>query len=74
MSHPDGRCIVGQITGTFPRIPARQEGRFAIVTNVGPGMRWTRRGAAGEGPRTNGMARTAKACGPGLPTPRPSGR
>ncbi len=39
-------CVVGQITSTFPRIRARQEGRFAIVTNVGSEMRWARRSAA----------------------------
>jgi hypothetical protein len=37
---------------------ARQEGRFAIVTNVGHGMRWTR-GAARRAVRS----RTAKSCG-----------
>ena len=26
-----------------PRVPHPQEGRFAIVTDVGRGMRWTRR-------------------------------
>ena len=25
----------------FSRIPPRQEGRFAVVTDVGSGMRWT---------------------------------
>src|SRR5882724_1024870 len=39
------------------------EGRFAIVTNVGGGMRWTCRGAR----RTRSM-RTAKPCGPVPPT------
>jgi len=44
------------------------EGRFAIVTDVGCGMRWTR-----ELRETNAsVARTTKACGPGLPTLRPS--
>jgi hypothetical protein len=28
------------------RIPAHTKGRFAIVTNVGQGMRWTRKHAA----------------------------
>jgi hypothetical protein len=31
-----------QITSTSLAIPHPQEGRFAIVTNVGRGMRWTR--------------------------------
>ena len=39
-------CAVGQITFTFPRVPAREEGRFAIVTNVEHGMRWAHRSAA----------------------------
>jgi len=30
-----------------------QEGRFAIVTNVGRGMRWTRQGSAQAFARTN---------------------
>ena len=47
----------------FPAIPRPQEGRFAIVTDVGCGMRWTRW-------RTRRMrrSRTAKSCGPGIPT------
>jgi hypothetical protein len=28
--------------GTLPPFRCPQEGRFAIVTNVGRGMRWTR--------------------------------
>jgi len=31
-----------QITCLFFAIPAHTEGRFAIVTDVGQGMRWTR--------------------------------
>jgi hypothetical protein len=40
--------LVGQITITESRRPASQEGRFAIVTNVERGMRWTRGSAADE--------------------------
>ena len=36
-------CGVGQITSIFSPIPPPQEGRIAIVTDVGSGMRWTRR-------------------------------
>src|ERR1700730_13338095 len=37
-------CPVGQITSTsFCRPALDKEGRFAVVTNVGCGMRWTRR-------------------------------
>jgi hypothetical protein len=38
---------------------ALQEGRIAIVTDVGRGMRWTRRGC-----RRTVPTRTAKSCGP----------
>jgi hypothetical protein len=34
---------VGQIICTSPRHPVPQEGRIAIVTDVGCGMRWTRK-------------------------------
>ena len=37
-----------QITLTTPRIPHPQEGRIAIVTDVGCGMRWTRQRRARE--------------------------
>ena len=62
-------CDVGQITGRFPRVLCPQEGRFAIVTNVGCGMRWTpcRAGRARSG-------RTVKSCGPDLSTLRSSWR
>ena len=33
---------VTQITSPSPAIPAHTKGRFAIVTDVGFGMRWTR--------------------------------
>jgi hypothetical protein len=36
-------CAVGQITTMLPHVPHPHEGRFAIVTDVGSGMRWTRR-------------------------------
>src|SRR6516165_8614466 len=32
-----------QISGYLPFIPHPQEGRFAVVTDVGSGMQWTRR-------------------------------
>jgi hypothetical protein len=34
-------CPDGQITFRSPRVSCPQEGRIAIVTNVGRGMRWT---------------------------------
>jgi len=36
-------CAVGQITTMLTRVSLPQEGRFAIVTDVGSGMRWTQR-------------------------------
>ena len=56
-----------QITSTILVIPFPQEGRLAIVTDVGSGMRWTQsvvrilRGRAV-------LLRTEKSCGPGAPT------
>ena len=51
-----------QIKSIF-RHPVPKEGRFAIVTDVGCGMRWTLwRG------KTNARKRTAKSCGPDAPT------
>jgi hypothetical protein len=44
-------------------VPPPHEGRIAIVTDVGSGMRWTWRRARRALP-----ARTAKSCGPGPPT------
>jgi hypothetical protein len=52
-----------QITGLSRAIPFPIEGRFAIVTDVGFGMRWTRRCAGRSAPM-----RTAKPCGPDAPT------
>ena len=34
-------CPVGQISGMTRAVPHSKEGRFAIVTNVERGMRWT---------------------------------
>jgi hypothetical protein len=36
------RSLLTQITCISLAIPSRTEGRFAIVTDVGHGMRWTR--------------------------------
>jgi hypothetical protein len=50
--------------------PALTEGRIAIVTNVGCGMRWTRQCRRDERHRS----RTAKSRGPDIPTLISSGR
>jgi len=52
-----------QITGLSRAIPFPIEGRFAIVTDVGFGMRWMRQRA-----RRTMLLRTAKPCGPDAPT------
>src|SRR3954470_21522175 len=41
MSQLISTCHVGQMSRTFLRVSAFQEGRLAIVTSVGPQMRWT---------------------------------
>jgi hypothetical protein len=53
-----------------PRHPGRHEGRFAIVTDVGLGMRWTQ-----VAPKTSALIlRTVKPCGPDAPTLASSSR
>src|SRR6266436_4231821 len=39
---------LGQISARTSAVPCPQEGRFAIVTDVGCGMRWTRQRQASE--------------------------
>jgi hypothetical protein len=77
-----------QITSTTSAIPSHTEGRFAIVTDVGHGMRWTRQhfardGIAGQVERLVSdhrhadercCSRTAKSCGPDAPTLASSSR
>jgi hypothetical protein len=56
-----------QISNTSLIVPPPLEGRFAIVTDVGGGMRWTLwRG------KTNARRRTVKSCGPDASTPASS--
>jgi hypothetical protein len=62
-----------QITCFSRAIPFPIEGRFAIVTNVGFGMRWTRqRRHTGVPCGRATRLRTAKSCGPDAPTPASS--
>jgi hypothetical protein len=49
-------------------IPRSQEGRFAVVTDVGCGMRWTRQCRCTRVRRRTILMRTAKSCGPDAPT------
>src|SRR5450432_1077989 len=49
-------------------VPLPHEGRFAVVTDVGSGMRWTRQRQAPSWRRRMKLQRTAKSCGPGAPT------
>jgi hypothetical protein len=81
--HPSGKSSL-QIRA----IPSHTEGRFAIVTDVGHGMRWTRQrfardGIAGRVERLvsdhrradeRRLQRTAKSCGPDAPTLASSSR
>jgi hypothetical protein len=60
LSHPPNQWLPS-------RIPHSLEGRFAVVTDVGSGMRWTR-----ELRKTNAsVTRTEKSCGPGAPMQAP---
>jgi hypothetical protein len=65
--------VFPEIGVPFPRPALDQEGRFAIVMNVERGMRWTHRSCSTllAGRRTT-LVRTAKPCGPGIPTLMPS--
>ena len=49
-------------------VPLPHEGRFAVVTDVGSGMRWTRQRQAQSLRGRMMLSRTAKSCGPGAPT------
>src|SRR6266566_6596479 len=49
-------------------VPFPQEGRLAIVTDVGCGMRWTQSAEAQSLRGRAALMRTAKSCGPGAPT------
>jgi hypothetical protein len=42
LSQPDGIAVTPKSAADFAPSRPHQEGRFAIVTNVGSGMRWTR--------------------------------
>ena len=68
---------VGQISASTSAVPAREEGRIAIVTDVGHGMRWTRQRRARKAfagrdeprerrrrDRRKALKRTVKPCGP----------
>jgi hypothetical protein len=62
-----------QITGFSRAIPFPIEGRFAIVTDVGFGMRWTRqRRRTGVPCGRATRLRTVKSCGPDASTPASS--
>jgi hypothetical protein len=53
-----------QISCISLAVPAHTKGRFAIVTNVGLGMRWTRVALLTRAL----ILRTVKSCGPDAPT------
>jgi len=51
-----------------------KRGRIAVVTDVGSGMRWTPGTLSALARRRKHLGRTAKSCGPDLPTLRSSPR
>src|SRR5579864_8067483 len=55
-------------------VPLSHEGRFAIVTDVESGMRWTQWRRARFPCGRTALVRTAKSCGPGTPGLVPSRR
>ena len=55
-------------TALLIRHPASQEGRFAVVTDVGCGMRWTWQRRVQSLHGRTALVRTAKSCGPDAPT------
>jgi len=59
LSQPVGVAVTPKSAADFAPSRPHQEGRFAIVTNVGSGMRWTRRCRWRVTP-----TRRAKSCGP----------
>jgi len=61
MSHGSALASSGKSQALFRTSCGLEEGRFAIVRNVGSGMRWTRPHV-----RRTSRSRTAKACGPGV--------
>jgi hypothetical protein len=69
MSHAKALVSSGKSRAPFRTSRRLEEGRFAIVTNVGSGMRWTRPCV-----RRTRRSRTVKACGPDAPTLAPSFR
>ena len=71
LSSSDGRFCESRPFAHSDRF-CRYKGRIAIVTDVGGGMRWTRCVAAEPGFVDEGMARTVKSCGPGIPVLMPS--
>ena len=60
--------VVGQIVSTSSPVSRSQEGRLAIVTDVGSGMRWTLQRQAQSLRGRMMLQRTAKSCGSGAPT------
>src|SRR5882724_257428 len=63
MPHAIALAASGKSRAHFRASRGLEEGRFAIVTNVGSGMRWTRPRV-----RRSSRPRTEKSCGSGAPT------
>jgi hypothetical protein len=56
-----------QIKSKIAPSRTRKEGRLAIVTDVGSGMRWTHIAGRDSFARRAAFVRTAKSCGSGAP-------
>ena len=59
--------LTPQISGFLSLVSFPIEGRLAIVTDVGNGMRWTHIAERDSLARRAAFVRTAKSCGPGAP-------
>ena len=66
--HAVGIAGTPKSVASFHPSCVHKEGRFAIVTNVGRGMRWTQSIEARSSRGRAMFLRTAKSCGPGAPT------
>ena len=66
--HPVGIAETPKSVASFHPSCFHKEGRFAIVTNVGSGMRWTQSIEARSSCGRAMSLRTAKSYGPGAPT------
>jgi hypothetical protein len=67
LSHVPGIALSGKSKRCSRPSRTRKEGRLAIVTDVGSGMRWTHIAGRNSFVRRAAFVRTAKSCGSGAP-------